>query len=113
MSNDWPFADPRNVAVLTVRQIIRDGEIIQHVMHDIDDGTWQFLQLNTPDVADAMVVALDEIVQIDPTVAELADLPLGWHAMRNILSDPWQREPKPSAHENKGFWWYLRRLFRS
>ena len=32
---------------------------------------------------DAAVVSLHNIVQLDPTVADLADLPLGWHAWRD------------------------------
>ena len=44
MTPDWPFADPTNVATITVRQIVRDGQPILHVSHDHEDGGWQFLE---------------------------------------------------------------------
>ncbi|MCC7084055.1 MAG: hypothetical protein IT427_03500 [Pirellulales bacterium] len=113
MTDSWPFADPKDVAVFTVRQIVRDGKPILRVAHEVDDGAWQFLQLGTPDQADAMIVALDEIVQIDPTVAELADLPLGWRAERSSPGDPWQREPEQNIGDDTGFWRFLRWLTRS
>jgi hypothetical protein len=31
---------------------------------------------------------------MDPSVLELADLPLGWQAWRSHLGAPWQRTPK-------------------
>ena len=98
-AKDWPFADPKNVAVFTVRQIVRGGESILRVSHDSDDGAWQFLQCGTPEEQDAMIIALEEVVNLDPTVTELADLPLGWRAWRRKKGDTWQREPKPSDDE--------------
>jgi|RhiMetdeSRZDD1v2_1073273.scaffolds.fasta_scaffold342507_2 hypothetical protein len=35
-----------------------------------------------------------EIVRFDPTVQELADLPLGWYAWRNAVGEPWQRRER-------------------
>ncbi|MFL5340980.1 MAG: hypothetical protein ACJ8F7_12605 [Gemmataceae bacterium] len=87
----WPFAEPENVAVMTVRQITHGGQPILLVSHDADDGMWQFLSGGPVEVADAMVVGLREIYELDPSVAELADLPLGWQALRSAARQPWQR----------------------
>ncbi|WP_201766793.1 hypothetical protein [Rhodopirellula sp. SWK7] len=63
------------------------------VCHDADDGTWQFLDGGTLSMADAMLVALSEVVARDPSVCDLADLPLGWQAVRRDVESPWEREP--------------------
>ena len=87
----WPFADPENVAVFTTRSIVRDKQPILLVTHDADDGSWQFHEGGTPEPRDAMIVSLREMYLIDPTIAQLTDLPLGWHAWRRVPGDPWQR----------------------
>jgi hypothetical protein len=95
MEDDWPFADPVNVAVLTLRQIVQEGWPILQVSHD-DDGTWQFLGWETPCETDVLVVSLANIVRMDSTVKQLADLPLGWRAWRQRAEEEWRRAPKLS-----------------
>ena len=94
MSEDWRFAEPENLAVLTLRQIVREGQPILHVTHDSDDGGWQFLGSGDANPDDAVVVALSTVVRLDPSVQALADLPMGWHAWRKTADDTWQRSPK-------------------
>ncbi|MGH8050033.1 MAG: hypothetical protein ACREPB_05170 [Arenimonas sp.] len=89
--NNWPFADPRNVAAFTVRQIMSKEQPILLVVHDNDDGTWQFLTGSFLETADFMLVSLEEIVRVDHTVSELADLPLGWQTSRMAIGQPWSR----------------------
>ncbi len=96
MSEDWPFADPKNVATFTVRQIARDGNPILRVTHDREDGAWQFLEWGTPREEDAMIVGLEEMTRIDQSISALADLPLGWRAIGRSPAEPWQREPNPN-----------------
>ena len=91
MVRTWPFKDPENLAVIALKQIVHDGQPILHVVHDSDDGGWQFLSWRDADTEDAIVVALRTIVRLDESVGELADLPLGWHAWRRSLQLPWQR----------------------
>lgn len=87
----WPFADPPNMATITVRQIIEEGEPILYVTHDADDGGWQFLTGGDVSTDDAMVVSLEEMLKHDPTLAELAKLEPGWTAARQDVGSPWQR----------------------
>jgi hypothetical protein len=89
----WQFEDPPNVAVIANRRVVKGDDWIGLVYHDADDGAWQF-HINDPGPlkeSDAMVVSLKSIVQMDPSVAELADLHRGWHAWRNSPASPWQR----------------------
>ena len=89
---EWMFEDPRNVAVVTTRSIVRDSAWIAHVSHDAD-GSWQFHDSapGEPRAEDAMVVALSSMVLRDSTLNELADLPEGWRAWRDGPAAPWQR----------------------
>ena len=88
---NWPFDQPRNCAVFTLRQIVFDGEPILSVSHDEDDHGWQFLGLDDAVEADAAVVSLSEIIGLDPTVLEVADLPPGFRAWRRAVGDQWVR----------------------
>lgn len=89
----WQFNESPNMAVIANRKIVLDGEWIAYVSHDSDDGAWQF-HTNQPEPVsegDAMMVSLQSIVRLDPTVLNLADLPLGWHAWRASKEAAWQR----------------------
>jgi hypothetical protein len=88
----WPFDDPENVAVISLRSIVFDGKPILHVTHDEDDGSWQFLGKEDARIEDSAVVALKEIVEMDSSIIELHDLPLGWHAWRENPKAVWRRE---------------------
>jgi hypothetical protein len=84
--------DPR-LGVLTTAPVLAGASILM-VSHDADDGGWQFLCGTTNDPADGRIVHLGEIVAMDPTVAEVADLPLGWVAFRRSVGGEWTREPE-------------------
>ncbi len=88
---DWPFVDPPDVAVFTTRAIVEDGAWIASVSHDADDGAWQFHDSGpgSADVAEARVVSLRHIVERDPTVRDVLDLPLGRRASRDAADSPW------------------------
>jgi hypothetical protein len=83
--------------VFTVRQVVREGARILRVTRDEDDGAWQFLTGGAARTSDGMILALEEIVALDPSVAELADLPLGWTATRVGPGDAWARAPRAAA----------------
>jgi len=87
----WKFLQPRNLAVITVDRVIAGGNPVLYVSHDEDDGGWQFLDGAAVAVADARIAALGELVDSDPTLAELADLPEGFVASRITKGDTWVR----------------------
>lgn len=89
MENTWPFDQPPNCAVITLRQIVFEGEPILHVVHDADDHGWQFLTLEDAQEEDASIVGLGEIAELDPTVLQVAHFPPGWRAFRQSPGDPW------------------------
>ena len=91
MPADWPFDDPPNTATITTRPVMDGTSWIALVSHDEDDGGWQFIGPEGPLEEQAMVVGLGSILRVDPTIAELADLPPGWRAWRANRESPWQR----------------------
>lgn len=87
----WPFRDPENTAVITLARILQGETPLRLVSHDDDDGCWQFLDGEHVFEADAVVVGLGEMVQFDPSLLALADLPEGAYAWRSAPDQPWQR----------------------
>ena len=75
---NWPFDQARNCATLTMRQVLEGAESILLVAHEADDHSWQFIGTTDASVADGKLVCLEEMVHLDPTVLEVADLPPGW-----------------------------------
>ena len=98
MPHTWPFTNPPNTAVFTTVHVLERRLPITLVTHDAEDGAWQFLCGTTNDDADGRIVGLATVLDLDPTVAQLADLPLGWRAQRGRPGDPWHRSPsRPTA----------------
>lgn len=90
--NDWKFMDSPNVAVIADKKVLNDDGWIAYVCHDLEDGAWQFHSADSEVCeGDACIVSLLSIVQRDPAIISLADLPLGWHAWRESKASPWQR----------------------
>jgi len=91
---DWPFADPKNVAAITTASIVSGNRPILYVRHDEDDGAWQFHDGDNSNMSEAKLVSLYSLVERDPTLRELADLPLGWEADRPSVGKAWQKRRK-------------------
>lgn len=90
----WKFSDAKNTAVITTRQIVNEGIPILYVSHDEDDGYWQFHYGDNVNIEDAMIVSLQELVNLDDTLNQLFDLPLGWIAIRKSTKDTWNKRKK-------------------
>ena len=90
-SPPWPFDDPEDLGVFTVSPVLSGAKPILEVSHDVSDGTWQFLTGEHLDLSQAKLVCLTEVVALDPSLRELADLPLGSSATRTGRGKPWTR----------------------
>lgn len=86
---NWPFADQQHVAVITVQEILERTSPILMVAHSSDG--WQFLTKKTPSTEEARVVSLETIFLLDPSIAPIADLPIGWIAERTDVQGDWKR----------------------
>lgn len=92
MNTSWPFDQPENCAVISVRQVMLEGAPVLLVAHDEEDHGWQFLAGGEFRTEDGVVVSFRSVVLKDPTLLEIADLPPGWQAHRNGLGATWVRE---------------------
>ena len=91
----WPFADPPNVAVFTSKQILEGRDWIYYVSHDEDDGAWQFHPRDgSASESEAAVAGLKTMLELDPSLRQIADLPLGWCAWREDPKAEWRRMKK-------------------
>jgi hypothetical protein len=88
----WPWDQAPNVAAITVRAVL-DGAPVLHVSHDADDDGWQFLDGNPVDTDEGRLIAMREVLRLDPTLREVADLAPGWVATRTASGGPWTRAP--------------------
>lgn len=98
--DDWTFDQPRNCAVMTTRQVMNQIEPILAVYHDEDDDGWQFIGASDASESNGCVISLQEAVDLDPTVTEVADILPGWFASRPDAKSPWQRHRNPRSLED-------------
>lgn len=80
------------MAVIAVKQVMSGADWIQYVFHDEEDGGWQFHGTEEAEERDIMMVSLQSVVALDPSLEKLADLPPGWQAYRASAKAPWKRE---------------------
>jgi hypothetical protein len=67
------------------------------LFHDAEDGAWQFFSADKIEHYEevAIIIGLGEIISIDKSVLEIADLPLGYCAFRNSIDDEWTISKTP------------------
>jgi hypothetical protein len=85
---DFKFYEERNLGVYTTKQAFV-GDPILYVYHN-DNGDWQFHTSSEPKIEDAVLVELEDMTNLDPTINELYHLQLGWHAWRETAEGEWE-----------------------
>lgn len=91
MDPEWPFDQAPNVVAITTRQVLDEGYPILSVVHYDDDDSWAFTCGISNDVADGRCMCMASALEIDPTLAEIADLEPGWGAWREVVGGEWHR----------------------
>ncbi len=78
-----------NIYVFTTRYVMKEQSPIVRVLHD-EDGDWQFLgdEGNLTE-SDAVVISLGEIIELDNSLKEIINLPIGKQALRNDRGESW------------------------
>lgn len=97
---NWRFDDPPHTRSYTTKRIANGEEPVLYVSHE-DDGDWQFHGASESRLESATIACLHHFVDADPTIGELADLPLGWRAWRDHVGGDWRREPKPPSEDDE------------
>jgi len=91
---DWRFSDDPHRPVITQRHVAKRGAPILYVSHEADGTGWQFLD-GAPDPQDLAVAHMHHLIELDPSLDELFDLPKGWQAWRASSEAAWERGPTP------------------
>jgi len=92
LADEWPFSVPSNTVAFTTVRVAKEGCPILIVYHD-HEGDWQFhTEFIAPDDQPS-IFCLGCIFDLDPTVAAVAGLPVGWMATRDAVGAMWQLEP--------------------
>lgn len=87
----WNFDQLPNSACITCRSVI-EGRTVLLATHYDEDHSWAFLDGQPFSAADALVVAMSEVIDIHPDLDEISNLPPGWSATRVGLGEPWSKE---------------------
>jgi|HubBroStandDraft_1064217.scaffolds.fasta_scaffold13601_4 hypothetical protein len=87
---NWKFADGPHTAVILSKNVHNGSEPVTFVSHD-PNGDWQFLGDTMTD-SGGVVVCFHHPIDSDPTLTELAELPVGWYAERESIGAPWSRQ---------------------
>jgi len=88
---NWKFSDDPHSRAFLSETVHKGTEPVTYVSHDADDGAWQFLGDSMSDGGGPVVSCLHHAIDHDLSLAELADLPLGWYAQRARVGEPWTR----------------------
>ncbi len=83
------FDEDLNVAVFTTKHVIDGKDSILFVFHHEEDGFWEFIGKQSVNEEDARIISLEEMIELDPTILDIADLPLGWKAERKNSNSKW------------------------
>lgn len=89
---NWKFPDPPHTGVYLSKTVHNGIEPVTYVSHDVEDGAWQFLGDSMTDGGDPVISCFHHPIDRDPSLTELADLPLGWYAEREGVEEPWIRK---------------------
>ena len=84
----FPFADVPNTACFTCRHILDEHKPILYVSHD-EDGYWQFLCGGVHKQEDAKIVSLADILRIDSSMSDFAEMDYGQYAEAPDENSDW------------------------
>ena len=90
-TSDWPFKESRYTVVVTQGTVITQHRPIIVVIRNAGDGEWMFFADQDPYLDTVVTLSLDEMIRIDKSIMEVADLPAGWKAVRSKAGEHWQR----------------------
>ncbi len=89
MDSEWKFDQAKNVEAVTSVHVTKQNKPILFVSHYSDDHSWAFLSGDPVTVEESQIVSMQEIIDIDPTVVEIANLEPGWSAERESIGKEW------------------------
>ena len=108
----FKFYEAKDLAVFTTKQFL-EGEPILFVYHN-EDGDWQFHCSESPDLGEAAIVCLEQVLRRDPSLNSIYYLGYGKRAARKSIEADWEIEDvsdedeempvEKEINEKKGLW---------
>ena len=89
-TEEWPFEDSPQTAVFTTKSITNREKDVMIVFHDEEDGAWQFFDGGKICKDNAMIISLKEMVELDPSIIQLAGMKTGYLAVRESINSKWK-----------------------
>ena len=89
---NWKFPDPPHTRIFLSETVHNGTEPVTYVCRDAEDGSWQFLGDSMSDGGGPVISCFHHPIDRDPSLVELADLPLGWYAERVKVGETWIRK---------------------
>ena len=87
----YKFQDAENTVCFVCDHVLNKERPILNVTHDIEDGIWQFMcGQHDHDESNAKIISLKQATEIDNTINDLYEMPLGVGAERESISDKWK-----------------------
>lgn len=87
---EYKFREAENTACIVCDHVLSKQRPILFVSHDREDGSWQFLcGQDDHTEANAKIISLKGATEIDSTINDLYEMPLGVGAERKSIQDPW------------------------
>ena len=78
----------KNKIAITTKYVVNNNSIIVSVFYD-EDGDWQFFGKEEVSEEDAIVVSIQEMIDIDKSLVNLPDLKEGESAYRKNKESIW------------------------
>ena len=78
----------KNKSAITTKYVVNNNAIIVSVFYD-EDGDWQFFGKEEVSEEDAIVVSIQEMIDIDKSLVNLPDLKEGESAYRKNKESIW------------------------
>ena len=80
--------EDKNKSAITTKYVVNNNSIIVSVFYD-EDGDWQFFGKEEVSEEDAIVVSIQEMIDIDKSLVNLPDLKEGESAYRKNKESIW------------------------
>jgi len=88
-SKTYKFLEPQNTACFVCDHVMNKLRPILYVTHEDED--WQFLcGHNDHTDSNIKIISLKQATEIDPSINDLYDMPLGIGADRKSIKDKWE-----------------------
>jgi hypothetical protein len=88
--------DPVDIAALTLPEIAAGEQPVLVPTHDLGVGDglggWVFLGGQGTAGREPIAIAKVDLLKLNPSLAEVTDLPVGWQASREGPGKPWKRD---------------------